>query len=75
MDIVVIWQKTLMIVLLLPKYCSNTTEYLNRAHLFFKKRVILIDCMISWSLFLDVTRMSMSTVSFLGKADSGILCL
>ena len=27
------------------------------------------------SPFLDVTRMSMSTVSFLGQLDSGILCL
>ena len=37
--------------------------------------VILIDCMIFLSPFLDVTRMSMSVVSFLAKLDSGILCL
>ena len=37
--------------------------------------VILIDCMIFPSAFLDVTRMSMSTVSFLAQLDSGILCL
>ena len=37
--------------------------------------VILIDCMIFLSPLLDVTRMSMSTVSFLAKLDSGILCL
>ena len=37
--------------------------------------VILIDCMIFLSPFLDVTRMSMSTVSFLVQLDSGILCL
>ena len=37
--------------------------------------VILIDCMIFLSPFLDVTRMSMSTVSFLIQLDSGILCL
>ena len=37
--------------------------------------VFLIDCMIFLSLFLDVTRMSMSTVSFLAQLDSGILCL
>ena len=37
--------------------------------------VILIDCMIFLSPFLDVTRMSMSTVSFLTQLDSGILCL
>ena len=37
--------------------------------------VILIDCMIFPSPFLDVTMMFMSTVSFLGQLDSGILCL
>ena len=37
--------------------------------------VILIDCMIFPSLFLDVTRMYMSTVSFLAQLNSGILCL
>ena len=37
--------------------------------------VILIDCMIFLSPFLDATRMSMSTVSFLTQLNSGILCL
>ena len=37
--------------------------------------VILIDCMIILSSFLDVTRMSMSTVSFLAQLHSGVLCL
>ena len=37
--------------------------------------VILIDCMIFLSPFLDVIRMSMSTVSFLAQLDSGSLCL
>ena len=37
--------------------------------------VILIDCMIFLSPFLDVTRMSISTVSFLARLDSGVLCL
>ena len=37
--------------------------------------IIVIDCMIFLSPFLDVTRMSMSTVSFLVQLDSGILCL
>ena len=37
--------------------------------------VILIDCMIFLSPFLDFTRMSMSTVSFLRQLDFGILCL
>ena len=37
--------------------------------------IILIDFMIFLSPFLDVTRMSMSTVFFLAQLDSGILCL
>ena len=37
--------------------------------------VILIDCMIFLSPFLDVTRMSVSTVSFFAQVDSGILSL
>ena len=37
--------------------------------------VILIDCMMFLSPFLDVTKISMSTVSFLTQLDSGILCL
>ena len=37
--------------------------------------IILTDCMIFLLLFLDVTRMSMSTVSFLAQLDSGILWL
>ena len=37
--------------------------------------VILIDCMIFLSSFLDVTRMFKSIVSFLAHLDSGILCL
>ena len=37
--------------------------------------IILIDCMIFQSLSLDVTRMSMSTVSFLAQLDFGILCI
>ena len=37
--------------------------------------VILIDCMIFLSQFPDVTRMSMSTVSFLAQLDSEILWL
>ena len=37
--------------------------------------VILTGCMTFLSPFLDVTRMSMSTVSFLAQLDSGILCL
>ena len=37
--------------------------------------LILIDCMIFLSPFVDVTRMSMSTISFLTQVDSGILCL
>ena len=37
--------------------------------------IILIYCMIFLSSLLDVTRMSMSTVSFLAQLDSGILYL
>ena len=37
--------------------------------------IILIDCMIFPSLFLDVTRISMSTVFFLTQLDSGNACL
>ena len=36
---------------------------------------ILIDCMIFLSPFLNVTGISMSTVSFLAQLGSGILCL
>ena len=35
----------------------------------------MIDSIIFLSLFLDVTRMSMSTVPFLAQLESGILCL
>ena len=35
--------------------------------------VILIDCIIFLSPFLDITRLSMSTVSFLAQLDFGIL--
>ena len=37
--------------------------------------IILIDCMIFLSPFLDVTRASMSIVSFPAELDPGILCL
>ena len=37
--------------------------------------VILIDFMIFLSPFLDVARMSMSTVFFIAQLGSGILCL
>ena len=37
-------------------------------------RIILIDCMTFLSPFLDVRRMSMSTVSFLAQLNSWILC-
>ena len=53
-------------------------NWLNRFHFPFLDGgllVTLIDCMIFLSPFLDVTGMSMSTVSFLAQLDSGILCL
>ena len=37
--------------------------------------VILIDCMVFLSSFLDVTRICMTTVSFLAQLHSGIMCL
>ena len=37
--------------------------------------VIMMDCMIFPSPFLDLTKMSMSTVSLLARLESGILCL
>ena len=37
--------------------------------------VFLIDCMIFLSPFLNVTRMSTSTVRFLVQLDPGLLCL
>ena len=53
-------------------------NWLNLLHFFIPEGglvVIVIDCMIFLSPFLDVTRMSMPTVSFLAQLDSGILCL
>ena len=53
-------------------------NWLNWFHFRILERVavvILIDCMIFQSAFLDVTRMPMSTVSFVAKLDCGILCL
>ena len=52
--------------------------FLSFCHFLFLKGglfVILRDCMIFLSPYLDVTRMSMSTVSFLAQVDSGIFCL
>ena len=51
-------------------------SWLNWVHFLFLEvglLVILIDCMIFLSPFLDVTRMP--RVSFLAQLDSGILCL
>ena len=53
-------------------------NWLNWLHFLFLKGgllVILMDCMIFLSPFLGVTRMSMSTVSFLAQLNSGIFCL
>ena len=60
-------------------YLRNVLRnWLNWFHFLFLGgglHVTLIDCMIFLSPFLDVIRMSMSTVSFLAQLDSGILCL
>ena len=59
---------------------SLVNVHLNRLNWFqfliLKKGVliILIDCMIFLSPFLDFTGMCMSTVSFLPELDSGVLC-
>ena len=53
-------------------------NWLNWLHFLFLKGhllVIQIHCMIFLSPFLDVAKMSMSTVSFLAQLDSEILCL
>ena len=53
-------------------------NWLNWLYFFFPKGdllIILVDCMIFLSTSLDVTRMSMSTVSFLAQLDSGIICV
>ena len=53
-------------------------NWLNWFHFLVLERgllVILIDFMIFLSPFLDVTSMSMSTISFLAQPGSGILCL
>ena len=50
----------------------------NWCHVLFLKGallVIVIDCMIFLSPFLDISKMSISTVSFLAQLDSGFLCL
>ena len=53
-------------------------NWLNWFHFLTLERsllVILIDCIIFLSPFLDVTMMPISTVSFLGQLDAGILSL
>ena len=53
-------------------------NWLNWFHFLFLEvglLVILIDRMIFFSPFLDVTRMSIVTVSFIAQLGSGILCL
>ena len=53
-------------------------NWLNWFHFLFLKGgqlVILIDCIIYLSPFLDVTRMSLSTIYFLAQLDSGIFYL
>ena len=77
-------QRLLCISINLPYTWSYHTfvdvllNWLNWYHFLFLEGgllTILIDCMIFLSPFQDVTRMSMSTVSFLGQLGSGILCL
>ena len=60
-------------------YFGNVLQnWLNWFHFLFLEGgllVILIDCMIFLSPFLDVTRMAMPIVSFFAQLDSGIICL
>ena len=67
------------IILFYRRYFGSVhLNWLNWLHFLFLEEgllVILIDCMIFLSVFLDVTRISMSTVSDLAQQDSGILCL
>ena len=70
--------KPLASLSLFYRYYSILENWLSRFPSLFPERgllVILTDCMIFLSRFLDVTRMSMSTVSLLLQLDSGILCL
>ena len=58
--------------------CKCFQNWFNWYHFLFLKGsllIIVLDCMTFLSPFLDVTRMSMSAVSFLTQLDSGILCL
>ena len=70
--------------------CGNNLNWLLKLNLIYERvwtevrsgllisgglLVILIDWMIFVSPFLDVARISMSTVSFLAQLNSGILCL
>ena len=53
-------------------------NWLNLFHFLFLEEgllVMVIDCMIFLSPFLDVTRMSMSAFPFIEQLDPGILCL
>ena len=63
------WSITLVEVL------QNWLNWFNFLFLEGGLLVILTDCMIFQSPFLDVIRMSISTVSFLAQLDFGILCL
>ena len=59
-------------------FSTYIQNWLNWSHFLFLQGgplVILIDCIIFLSAFLDVTSMSMSTVSFLTKLDPGLLYL
>ena len=61
-----------------PETSSFHLNWLNWFHFLILEGgllIILIDCMIFLSPFLDVARISMSTVSFLAQLGSGILYL
>ena len=80
-----LWNPWLIVKMQLPEGFSVFAtlvdfhlNWLNLFYFFFLEGgllVILIDCIIFLSPFLDATRMSMSTVSFCAQLDSAILCL
>ena len=59
-------------------FVNVNLNWLNWFHFLILERgllIVLIDCKNFLSPFLDVTRMPMSTIFFLGELDPGILCL
>ena len=74
--IVEIWSASLFSIgITLVDVLQNWLNWFRFPYLEEGLLIILIDCMIFLLSFLDVNRMSISTVSFLSQLVSGILCL